>query len=228
MRCPVCQVDNDKVVDSRGCEDSFAIRRRRQCVSCGHRYRTYERIEEFSIKVVKKNGVREPFSRDKIRNGLRNACWKRPLSDEQIDGLVTAVASDIHANFPDEIESREIGEMVMERLKGLDQVAYVRFASVYREFKDARDFVSALSVLNPPIGSPSKNGRGGEGSGDSEPHAAKRSTQPSLSERRGKVEGSLNVPATPEGRLSENGAKSRDTASDEDPSQKSKRRRKGS
>lgn len=147
MRCPFCQVDNDKVIDSRACEDNFAIRRRRQCMGCGRRYTTYERLEDVTIKVVKKNGVREPFSREKIRNGLRNACWKRPIKDEQIDAIVDAVANRVHVQSEDEIDSRELGEMVMEELRSLDQVAYVRFASVYRRFENVRDFVSQVSEL---------------------------------------------------------------------------------
>lgn len=114
---------------------------------CNRRFTTYERLEELAVKVVKKNGVREPFSREKIRAGLKNACWKRPVSDEQIDSIVATVASDVHAKFEDEVDTRELGEMVMEKLRLLDQVAYVRFASVYREFKDARDFVSEVSGL---------------------------------------------------------------------------------
>jgi len=147
MRCPFCQVDNDKVIDSRACEDNFAIRRRRVCMHCSKRYTTYERLEDLTIKVVKKNGVREPFSREKIRSGLRNACWKRPVSDEQIDAIVDAVANKVHTQVEDEVDTRELGEMVMNKLRSLDQVAYVRFASVYRQFKDAQDFVSEVSEL---------------------------------------------------------------------------------
>lgn len=147
MRCPFCRVDNDKVIDSRGSEDGFSIRRRRECLSCKRRYTTYERVEEIEIKVVKKDGVREPFDRDKIRQGLLKACWKRPISDEQIDALVSAVEGDIYGNFESEIESGEIGEMVMKRLAQLDQVAFVRFASVYRQFKDVRDFVDELQPM---------------------------------------------------------------------------------
>jgi len=148
MRCPFCQVDNDKVIDSRACEDSFAIRRRRECIHCKGRYTTYERLEDLTIKVVKKNGVREPFSRDKIRLGLRNACWKRPVSDEQIDAVIDAVANAVLGKGEDEVDTRELGELVMEKLRTLDQVAYVRFASVYRQFKDVRDFVSEVSDLD--------------------------------------------------------------------------------
>lgn len=147
MKCPFCRVDNDRVIDSRDSEDGFAIRRRRQCLNCKRRFTTYERLEELAVKVIKKGGQREPFSRGKIRNGLAKACWKRPISDEQIDGIVSAVESEIYANFDREVESRYLGELVMQHLGALDQVAYVRFASVYREFKDVRDFVDELQPM---------------------------------------------------------------------------------
>ena len=147
MKCPFCQADNDRVTDSRASEDGVAVRRRRECVACGRRYTTYERYENLALKVVKKNKVREPYERDKIRRGLQKACWKRPVSDAQIDGLVAAVERDIYDRFEDEIESRELGELVMKYLRQLDQVAYVRFASVYREFNDERDFAKALQPM---------------------------------------------------------------------------------
>jgi transcriptional repressor NrdR len=140
-------MDNDRVIDSRSCEEGFAIRRRRECLKCKRRYTTYERLEENAVKVVKKDGVREPFSREKIRRGLARACWKRPVSDEQIESIVAAVEGEVYANFDREIPSREIGEMVMEHLGELDQVAFVRFASVYRQFKDVRDFVAELRPM---------------------------------------------------------------------------------
>lgn len=147
MKCPYCRKDNDRVIDSRASQDSFAIRRRRECLSCRRRYTTYERIEEQAIKVIKKDGVREPFEREKIRKGLEKACWKRAISDEQMESVVSAVESDIYAKFDAEIESRSLGELVMKHLRQLDQVAFVRFASVYREFKDARDFVDELEPM---------------------------------------------------------------------------------
>ena len=147
MRCPYCRVDNDKVIDSRGSEDGYSIRRRRECLSCKRRYTTYERVEEMEIKVVKKDGIREPFNREKIKQGLAKACWKRPISDEQIDTLVSTIEGDIYANYETEVDSTEIGEMVMKRLAQIDQVAFVRFASVYREFKDVRDFVDELQPM---------------------------------------------------------------------------------
>jgi transcriptional repressor NrdR len=140
-------VDNDRVIDSRASEDGFSIRRRRQCLACKRRYTTYERLEEMAVKVVKKAGEREPFSREKIRQGLAKACWKRPISDEQIATIVSRVESDIYANFDTEVESGYLGELVMQYLGQLDQVAFVRFASVYREFKDVRDFVDELQPM---------------------------------------------------------------------------------
>jgi transcriptional repressor NrdR len=147
MRCPYCRVDNDKVIDSRTGQDGFAIRRRRECVHCGRRFTTYERVEEPVLNVVKKDGVREPFSREKIKAGLLKACWKRPVSDEQIEAIVSAVEDDAYANCENEVESQYLGNSVMQRLRKVDQVAFVRFASVYREFKDVRDFVQELQPI---------------------------------------------------------------------------------
>jgi transcriptional repressor NrdR len=147
MRCPFCHTDQDRVMDSRAGEDGYVIRRRRECLNCKRRYTTYERLEELGLKVVKKDGVREPFSREKIRAGLAKACWKRPISDDQIESIVAHVESYMYANCDAEIESSKIGELVMERLAQVDQVAYVRFASVYRRFKDVRDFVDELQPM---------------------------------------------------------------------------------
>jgi transcriptional repressor NrdR len=147
MICPFCRVDNDRVIDSRTSQDGLAIRRRRECLACKRRFTTYERVEEISLKVVKKDGVRVPFDREKIKRGLEKACWKRPVSDRDIEQVVTAVEADIYANFESEVPSEYLGEQVMQRLRELDQVAYVRFASVYREFKDVRDFVEELGPM---------------------------------------------------------------------------------
>ena len=147
MRCPFCRTDNDRVIDSRTSEDGYAIRRRRQCLDCKRRYTTYERLEEMTIKVVKKDGERQPFSRNKMRQGLEKACWKRPISDEQIDTIIAAVETEVYGKFEQEVESRDLGTMVMQHLGALDQVAFVRFASVYREFKDVRDFVDELQPM---------------------------------------------------------------------------------
>ncbi|MCH7726274.1 MAG: transcriptional repressor NrdR [Planctomycetes bacterium] len=147
MRCPYCRTDNDRVIDTRASEDGFAVRRRRMCNSCKRRYTTYERLEEVSLRVVKKDGVREPFQPEKIRHGLTKACWKRPIREEDIEDVVAAVEREVYANFDAEIHSRDLGELVMENLAEVDQVAYVRFASVYREFQDAQDFVEELQPI---------------------------------------------------------------------------------
>ena len=158
MKCPYCREDHDRVLDTRGAEDGYSIRRRRLCLACNRRYTTYERAAEFDLKVVKKDGVREPFQPEKIRAGLQRACWKRPISDEQILSLVTEIEQEVFANFDIEIDSQELGEIVMKFLSTLDQVAYVRFASVYREFKDASDFVDVLhrasATASPPNSGP--------------------------------------------------------------------------
>jgi transcriptional repressor NrdR len=147
MKCPFCHVDDDRVLDTRASEDGFAIRRRRECNRCKRRYTTYERIERRAIRVVKKDGNRVPFDRDKLRAGLEKACWKRPVSDAQLEAVVTAVENDVEANFDSEVESRYLGELVMQHLRRLDEVAYVRFASVYRQFKDLHDFVDELKPM---------------------------------------------------------------------------------
>ena len=147
MRCPFCRADNDRVIDSRASEDGYAIRRRRECFDCKRRYTTYERLEEMAIKVIKKNGEREPFSREKMRQGLARACWKRPISDEQIDGVIAQVETEVYAKFDTEVESEYLGALVIQNLGDLDQVAFVRFASVYREFEDVRDFVEELQPM---------------------------------------------------------------------------------
>lgn len=147
MRCPSCKTDNDRVIDSRSSDDGYAIRRRRECLGCKRRYTTYERLEEPVVKVIKKDGARESFSRDKIRTGLEKACWKRPISSDKIDALITDIESEVYAHGDNEIPTRQLGEMVMERLAQLDQVAFVRFASVYREFKDVNDFVDELQPM---------------------------------------------------------------------------------
>ena len=147
MKCPSCQSENDRVIDSRASEDGYAIRRRRQCVQCKRRYTTYERVEGPAFKVVKKDGSREPYDRLKIKQGLEKACWKRPVSDAQIEAVVVALENDLESQFDTEVESRLLGELVMQQLRELDEVAYVRFASVYRQFKDLRDFVDELKPM---------------------------------------------------------------------------------
>ncbi len=147
MKCPFCHTDNDRVVDTRGSQDGYAIRRRRECLDCGRRYTTYERLEDPLIKVIKKDGGRVPFKREKIKKGIEIACWKRPVSEPQIEAIISTVENEVYSSFDSEVESRVIGELVMEQLREIDQVAFVRFASVYREFQDVRDFVDEVSPM---------------------------------------------------------------------------------
>ena len=144
MKCPFCNNENIRVIDSRPAEDNNAIRRRRQCEACGRRFTTYEKIETIPLMVVKKDETREPYDRSKIEAGVLRACHKRPVSIHQINELVDSVENEIFNREEREISSKEIGEMVMERLKDLEAVAYVRFASVYREFKDVNTFMDEL------------------------------------------------------------------------------------
>jgi transcriptional repressor NrdR len=148
MRCPFCEHPEDKVVDSREAQDGRATRRRRECLACGRRFTTYERVDEILPQVVKKDGRRESYDRDKIVKGLEIACQKRPVSREQIEALVASVERQLQEDGEREVRSSVIGETVMARLKDLDPVAYVRFASVYREFRDVKDFVSELAGLD--------------------------------------------------------------------------------
>lgn len=153
MKCSVCHQDNDRVLDTRTSDDGYVVRRRRACCNCGKRFTTYERIEVTTVRVVKKDGHRVPFDREKLRQGLETACWKRPVSNAQITTLIAKVEGDIDSMFETEVESRFIGERVMNYLRELDQVAYVRFASVYRHFKDAVDFATEVDeILKNPGG----------------------------------------------------------------------------
>jgi len=147
MRCPFCRADNDRVIDSRAGDDGNIIRRRRECVGCRKRFTTYERVERQLLNVIKKSGEREPFDRDKIKRGLAKACWKRPVSEEHIEGVVSSLEGELYGALEGEVPSVVIGERLMELLRELDQVAFVRFASVYREFKDVRDFVDELEPI---------------------------------------------------------------------------------
>jgi transcriptional repressor NrdR len=144
MKCPFCKVDDDRVVDSRASSDGFAIRRRRECGKCGRRYTTYERIEESPLRVVKKDGRREPFERRKILSGLIKACEKRPVSLDALEGITERIEGQVLEAFEREVPSTHLGELVMEELRQVDPVAYVRFASVYREFQDVREFLEEL------------------------------------------------------------------------------------
>lgn len=146
MMCPFCKHDETKVIDSRTSQD-YAIRRRRECLRCERRFTTYEKIEESPLKVIKKDGSRVPFDREKIASGLEKACYKRPISSERIEQTVAEIEADLYENFEREVPSRYIGEKVMEALRAIDHVAFVRFASVYREFKDVNDFVDELEPI---------------------------------------------------------------------------------
>lgn len=149
MKCPYCGYKEDKVVDSRATAEESAVRRRRECLKCGKRFTTYEYIEEVSLMVIKKDGRREPFDRKKVLSGIIKACEKRPISMEKMEDTVIQIERAIQKKSDREVLASRIGELVMERLKALDDVAYVRFASVYRQFKDVGQFMVELKdILN--------------------------------------------------------------------------------
>ena len=149
MKCPHCGNIEHKVVDSRPTDECSAIRRRRECVKCQKRFTTYEKVESIPLIVIKKDKTRQPFDRDKLLSGLIRACEKRPISIEQLEALVEELESYIYNQLKREITSKEIGEIVMSKLKNIDDVAYVRFASVYRQFKDINTFMDELKkILN--------------------------------------------------------------------------------
>jgi len=147
MKCPFCGYKEDKVVDSRATQDEMAIRRRRECLRCSKRFTTYEYIEESALMVIKKDGKRQPFDRKKILNGIMKACEKRPISMDTMEDIVVQLERQIQKKGGKEISSSKIGEIVMQRLKELDEVAYVRFASVYRQFKDVGQFMDELKTI---------------------------------------------------------------------------------
>jgi transcriptional repressor NrdR len=147
MKCPFCGEFDNKVIDSRVSKDGDAIRRRRECIDCSRRFTTYEHIEEIPIMIVKKDGRREVFSREKVRLGMQRACQKLDISMMAIEDFIDDLERDLRETGEKEIPSRDVGERVMSKLHGLNDIAYVRFASVYREFKDVNDFVSELKTL---------------------------------------------------------------------------------
>ena len=151
MKCPYCGGEESKVVDSRATEDDGAIRRRRECLKCGKRYTTYEKIEDIPVFVIKRNLTREVFNRDKILNGLIRAFEKRPVSRTDIEVLVNSIEKKINNAMATEITSESIGEIVLEKLKEMDEVAYIRFASVYRKFEDINSFIEEIKGLNGEI-----------------------------------------------------------------------------
>jgi transcriptional repressor NrdR len=144
MKCPKCGKDEDKVLDSRSIREGATIRRRRECLACGYRFTTHEEIDRDEIMVIKRDGRREPFSRSKLEQGVRVACQKRPISDEKVRELLDGVVSSLEG---EEIASERIGQLVMERLHQIDEVAYIRFASVYRRFTDLNQFLAAISEM---------------------------------------------------------------------------------
>jgi transcriptional repressor NrdR len=147
MRCPKCGNQDDKVIDSRASREGSTIRRRRQCLKCDHRFTTYEEIEHEGLMVVKRDGRREEFSKEKLLSGLKKACQKRPVSPKAIEDLVETIVDEITDKYDSEVPGMEIGERVMQGLRGIDKVAYVRYASVYRRFEEANEFVSEVNKL---------------------------------------------------------------------------------
>ena len=147
MKCPYCGLDNTRVVDSRPADENNSIRRRRVCDSCGKRFTTYEKVETIPVVVIKKDRTREQYDRRKIEAGIMRACYKRAIPMQKISEAIESVETEVFGREDKEIESRQIGEIVMERLKPLDPVAYVRFASVYREFKDVNTFMDELKKV---------------------------------------------------------------------------------
>lgn len=147
MRCPYCHVDNDRVLDTRAAEGGYMVRRKRICNSCQRRFATTEKIEKLSVRVVKSDQTREPLDREKIRRGIERACSKRSIPSATIERVVQDIETDIYTHYESEVTSAQVGDIVMQHLTGLDQVAYIRFASVYREFDDAQDFIQAISTI---------------------------------------------------------------------------------
>jgi len=151
MRCPYCTSDDSKVIDSRAYSEGYSIKRRRECLECGKRFTTFENVEHNTFYVVKKNGSREEFQKDKILKGLIQATIKREISYEKIESLVLEIEKELQSNLSGEIESKVLGNIIMKKLRKLDEVAYVRFASVYKEFKDVKSFINEIEELNKKI-----------------------------------------------------------------------------
>ncbi len=147
MKCPYCAFEESKVIDSRPTDEGEKIRRRRECLNCSKRFTTYEQIESLPIMVIKKDKTRETFNRDKLLTGMLRACEKRPVSINQLEGMIDEIETTIQNTLDREVTSEKIGELVMDKLKAVDEVAYVRFASVYRQFKDINTFMSELNKL---------------------------------------------------------------------------------
>ncbi len=147
MKCPFCNFPDSKVVDSRPTDEGTSIRRRRECLKCGKRFTTYETVERLPLMLVKRDGTRQPYSREKLLSGVLKACEKRPVPRQRLEQLVDKVEQKLFGTLETEVSSKTIGEIVMEELRGIDEVAYVRFASVYRQFKDINTFMEELNTL---------------------------------------------------------------------------------
>ncbi|MDP6957576.1 MAG: transcriptional regulator NrdR [Planctomycetota bacterium] len=147
MMCPFCKKDKDRVIDSRSSNAGRSVRRRRECLACSRRFTTYEQVEEITLYVIKKDGRREVFDIEKIRRGILTACKKRPVPMEKIDNMVHKIEVDLHQNYDREVKCKTVGSMVARELRRVDHVAYVRFASVYREFKDVAEFMRELKPM---------------------------------------------------------------------------------
>lgn len=147
MRCPKCGCNDDKVIDSRAVKDGFGIRRCRECTACAFRFTTLESVSPEELQVIKRNGSRQPFNVSRMRDGIVRACWKRNVSSEEIDRIVGEVSSSLQRDFNSEVESSEIGNRIMTALRQVDEVAFVRFASVYRKFTEAADFLQEIREL---------------------------------------------------------------------------------
>ena len=161
MQCLFCKKDDDRVINSRTSIDGLSIKRRRECLGCGRRYTTYERIEESPLRVVKKDGTREAFDRKKVLSGLMKACEKRPISTDTLENSVCEIERDIYNKFDREVSASFIGTLVMQKLRVLDMVAYVRLASVYREFKDISEFIDEFKPLMSNAKKKQKQAQGG-------------------------------------------------------------------
>ena len=164
MKCPFCRCDNDRVIETRTSDDGFVIRRRRACQSCKKRYTTYERIEIVNIRVVKRDGTRVPFDREKLRHGIERACWKRPVREAQISGLVATLETRLEGET--EVSTQRIGELAMDLLRKVDEIAYIRFASVYQDFANVQDFAKALQSMTDEKATDDEDSETSEGAGE--------------------------------------------------------------
>ena len=150
MRCPYCHVDNDRVLDTRAADEGYMVRRRRVCSSCNRKFGTLEKIEQLLLRIVKRDETREPLDREKIRRGIERSCSKRSIDSSAIERVVQEIEADIYREFESEVPSSAVGKIVMKHLSKLDEVAYIRFASVYHEFHSASDFIQVISNIKEP------------------------------------------------------------------------------